>query len=956
MTHLHVHSYYSLLDGVCSPQQLVDAAVEQGMNALALTDHGYMYGIVPFIQYAQSKRIKPIVGVEAYFTPNIEDKERTTSHILLLAQNEEGYKNLCHMLTVASTDNFYYTPRISWKELEQYNEGIIASTACQHGILSRSILAKNIEQAYNDAEHLKNIFGDRLYVEIMYHNLPEEKLLLPHLMEISKKYNIPLVATQDVHYIHKEQKNVRNTLIRIRTQGSMQDAVGDISFLSEQEMKNILYEVLPASIVDEAITNTDIIVQRIQYKPSFIYHVPHIENAEALLEKLAYEGAQQRYGILLSDTVKDRLNYELSIIKNMGFAGYFLIVQDYVQYAKEHDIAVGPGRGSAAGSIVAYCLGITDIDPFKYGTLFERFLNPERISMPDIDVDFGEGRDAVFQYLQEKYGADNVAQIMAVGTMGRKSALRNVMRAENIAPTTINIVSSVIDDTVPLTEQVDKVANAVPQIQKEKLAVIMYQAEQLVDIPDHVSVHAAGVVISDKPLWNYLPCQRNDSSNVALKVVTQADKDSVEALGLLKMDLLGLKNLDVIKETKKLVKEKTGKDVVVDIDDPAIYKLLQDGDTAGLFQVEGDAFTSYLRRLHPTCFSDVYAALALFRPGTLDSGGAESYIKRKHGKEAVNYFGIPQLEPILKETYGIIVYQEQIMHIAQEVAGYTLGEADMLRRAIGKKHAEELQKNHDTFIRKAQEKGYTKEKAEEIFNIIEKFANYGFNKSHAVAYAHITMETAYLKYYYPEQFFLALLRTFNDKPEKIRTYLRNLEQHGYKWCIPDINVSDMNWTVANDGTFYMGLLSCKGIRENTAQAIIEERKLHGTYKSLNELKKRVNLDKNTLNALTTAGALQSIGVEPPNIPLTLRSYMAFGWNTTPNSAFSLGDNYILVQVSKKDIGTECVFLDSERNRITVPLTNAIMQYLLPLIPYEEDEEVTIPDGPVLIPEEVIYGR
>jgi len=849
---LHVHSAYSLLDGVAMPHQLVEAAKQQGQTAIAITDHANLYGAVQFYKTATSAGIKPIIGVEMYLVDDATQRDRSNMHIVLLVENEQGYQNLNHIMTIANTDGFYYVPRTDWRTLEQYHDGLIVTSACMRGVLSSAVLHDVMALAMERAQRLADIFGpDRFYIELMYHGIPGEDKIIAGLLDIHKQTGIPLVVTNDVHYIAPDDAQIRNILIDIHTKGSMKPETWPLHMRTREELEQVMQ---PFGVPQSAFDNTLKIADMCNYKMQLgINHMPAVPDAATVLEQLVNTGLKMRYGTNVPPDVLQRAEYELSIIHRMGFDGYFLIVQDYVNWAKQNGIAVGPGRGSAVGSVVSYALGITDIEPMQYNLLFERFLNPERVSMPDIDVDFGEGRNDVIQYISKKYGEDRVAQVMTVYYYGGRSAFRDVARVMGLPTAEVDAIANTIPDDAQLSDL--DTSNMSEQI-REALRI----AAHIQGLPRHVSVHAGGVVIADKPLYHYVALERNTSDTIALDVVTQQDKWGIEDLGLLKMDLLGLKNLDVIEKCKQLIRQRYGIEPQIDINDPVIYSLLREGKVSGLFQVEGSGFREFLMHLQPTQFSDVFASLALFRPGTLDSGGAEAFIRRKHGLEPVDYYGVPELEPVLRETYGVIVYQEQIMQIASIIAGYSLGEADLLRRAIGKKKREIIEQQHADFVRRAVSRGYSTEVAERIYNVIEKFADYGFNKSHAVAYAAITMTTAWLKYYYTKEYYEDLLQVFNDVPDKVNEYLTELQRDGYTWTTPDINKSELNWHWDGE-QFVQGLLSIKHMRVDVAQRIIDERNAHGPYTSLANLINRVRPDRGSLTGLQRSGALCSIGTE-----------------------------------------------------------------------------------------------
>ncbi|NPV89038.1 DNA polymerase III subunit alpha [Coprothermobacteraceae bacterium] len=874
--HLHVHSAYSLLDGVTKPTKLVEQAKRLGMQALALTDHGVTYGLVEFVDAARKNGIKPIVGVEGYQAPRDRHskdgkKDQEPFHLVLLVKNAQGFKNLNILITKAYLEGFYYRPRFDWDLLSKYHEGLIATSACLAGAISRAILEGDEKRAIEWAGRYQDIFGPgNFFLELMDHGMPEQRRANTGILEVAKKTKIPLIATNDVHYSTPEGAFVQDVLMAISTGATLNDPnrfkyeTDQMYLKSSEEMERLFWEV------PEALSNTLTVAEMVEFElalgqqhlPKFPVPAGYDENS--YLRHLAMLGLAKRYGTNPPEEVLERTEYELSVIERMGFAGYFLIVQDYINWAKSNGIPVGPGRGSAAGSLVAYLLGITDVDPLKYGLLFERFLNPERISMPDIDVDFcARRRDEVLQYVRQRYGEENVAQIVTFGTLAARAAVRDVGRVLGVPLSYVDRLSKSIPQNMDLEEAaaLDEVKSLVRQF--PDLARVLEVAKQVEGLPRHASTHAAGVVISDKPLYEYVALQTS-SDEAGINVTTQLAKDDVEKLGLLKMDFLGLRNMTVINDTLRWVKERHGLDIDlarIPMDDPNVYQMLSAGETIGVFQLESSGFRSFLRELKPSRFEEIIAAEALYRPGTLGSGGVRSFVDRKHGREPIDYFH-PDLKPILDETYGIIVYQEQIMQIASVIAGYSLGEADVLRRAISKKKEEEILKLRDDFVKRGTERGYPREVVERIYETIVHFAEYGFNKSHSAAYAHVTYYTAWLKYYYPTEYFAALLASFVGNTEKLRTYVAEAKRLGIVMLPPDINKSYHYFVPEGEKAIRFGLLGIKNVGIAAVEEVIRVREESGPFASLADFLSRVSertVNKKVVESLIRAGAFDSLG-------------------------------------------------------------------------------------------------
>ncbi len=886
--HLHCHTEFSLLDGAIKLKDLVSKAKEYNMPAVAITDHGFMYGATHFYTQAKSAGIIPIIGCEVYVTHDHLDKSselsRVRHHLILLAQNNTGYSNLMKIVTKGCLDGMYYKPRVDKNILMAHNEGLIALSACIAGEIPRTLLGRNkllpgggnFEQAIEVANTYSEIFPDRFYLEIQDNTLPDQQAVNNSLIELAKVTNLPLVATNDCHYLTAEDVEAHDILLCIQTQAKVNDAkrmsfdAKDLYFKSPDEMAAAF------SHCPEAIANTLVIAERckdveLDLKSNFfpVYELPEGMTLETEFRRLAVEGLKKRIeqhpdpDSLDLKVYEDRLEFELNVICGMGFPGYFLIVQDFINWAKDNNIPVGPGRGSAAGSLVAWAIRITNIDPIPYNLLFERFLNNERVSMPDIDVDFCEDKRLdVVRYVMEKYGADKVAQITTFGKMKAKAVVKDVGRALDVPYKETDFISKLIPTDPKIT--VKKAIETVPEIQEiymndPSIRKMLDVSMRLEGLSRHASTHAAGVVVSDKPMVEYLPLYKGKKD----ELVTQYDMKMVEKVGLVKFDFLGLRTMTLIQETLDNI-EKQGKVApnldTLSLDDPHVFELFARGDTDGVFQVESSGMRQYLRQLKPSCFEDIIAMLALYRPGPLGSGMVDEFIKRKHGEVPVTY-PLDELETCLKDTYGVIVYQEQVMQIAQITGGYTLGGADLLRRAMGKKNAEEMQKEGIKFQEGAISKGVPAEIAAEIFDLMEKFAEYGFNKSHSAAYALITYHTAYLKTYHKVEFMAALLSSEIGNQDKILKYISSCRDMGIQVLAPDIQVSNHDFTAHNSAIIY-GLGGVKGVGNEAIKEIVGARIDAETgerkeYFSFFDFLTRVNLRKVTkkvLESLIKAGA------------------------------------------------------------------------------------------------------
>ena len=875
-THLHVHSHYSLLDGLSKIDELLDHVKELGMDSVALTDHGALYGAIEFYKKAKAKKIKPIIGCEVYTAfekltdkrPNIDNKR---NHLILLAKNEQGYKNLVKLVSIAHLEGFYYKPRIDEETLEKYAEGLIGLSSCIQGKIPKLLLSNRNEEAEETAKKYEKFFGKgNFYLELQRHqNIPEQISANKKLIELSKKTGIPLVATNDIHYLRKEDAEAQDVLMLINTGADLNDqerlsmAQDNFSMISPEEMAENFKDV------PEALENTQKIAAACNLQielgktklPTF--PLPDGKTAEQFLEELCWNGLESRYGENSDSKVLERLKYELSVIEKTGFAGYFLIVQDFVNWAKQNRIVVGPGRGSAGGSIVAYLTGITNVDPLKHNLLFERFLNPERISMPDIDLDFADRRrDEVIKYVAQKYGADHVAQIITFGTMAARAVVRDVGRALQYTYSYCDQMAKMIPMGMDLKETLEKVSEFSDLYNSDDQAKRLIDlAKKLEGVARHASTHACGVVISVKPLTDSVPLQRSTREGEE-NVITQYEMHGIEDLGLLKMDFLGLKNLTIIEDTLARIYV-LHDNLKIDLDkipydDAKTFKLLQNAITTSVFQLESDGMKRYLKELHPTTFEDITAMVALYRPGPMQF--IPDYISRKHSKQKIEYLHA-KLEPILRETQGICIYQEQLMKIAQEVCGFTLGEADVLRKAIGKKIPELLRAQETKFIEGAIKNGASKKVGEELWQWILPFAAYGFNKSHSAAYATIAYQTAYLKSHYPVEFMASVLTSEKADVERIAFLIDECKKMEVEVLPPNINESLKNFTVVPDkNQIRFGLLAVKNVGVNIIDAVVEERKKAGQFQSIGDFINRVHskdLNKKSMEALIKAGSFDA---------------------------------------------------------------------------------------------------
>ncbi len=903
-THLHVHTEYSLLDGSSKISELVQRVKELGMDSIAITDHGVMYGVIDFYKAAKAAGVKPIIGCEVYVAPGSrfdrESRQRAGRrmegssidegasderyhHLVLLAENDTGYSNLVKLVSRGFTEGFYYKPRVDYEVLEEYHEGIIALSACLAGAVATCLRRGQYEEAKKEALRLREIFGkDNFYLELQDHGIPEQRTVNQGLLRLHADTGIPLVATNDCHYIYDSDEAAHDILLCIQTQKKVTDENrmrydGGQYYIKSPEEMGALFPYAP-----EALENTGKIAGRCNVEIVFgeyklpIYPVPEGYTAWEYLNKLCREGLRRRYQGEPPELI-ERMEYELETIRNMGFVDYFLIVWDFIKYARDHGIAVGPGRGSAAGSIVSYALEITDIDPIRYQLLFERFLNPERVTMPDIDIDFCvERRQEVIDYVSEKYGKDRVVQIVTFGTMAAKQVIRDVGRAMDLPYAYVDNIAKMIPNDLKMT--IEKALQMNPDLRTacetdERAKELIEMSKRLEGLPRHTSIHAAGVVISKEAVEEYVPLSRG-ADNV---ITTQYTMTTLEELGLLKMDFLGLRNLTVIQNAVEMIHKNHTKPQEggvfydwldmnqIDYDDPRIFELISSGKTEGVFQLESPGMKNFMKELRPENIEDVIAGISLFRPGPMDF--IPKYIQGKNHPESITY-ECPQLVPILEATHGCIVYQEQVMQIVRELAGYSYGRSDLVRRAMSKKKAAVMEQERKNFVYGNPEegvegciaKGISEEVANHIFDEMTDFAKYAFNKSHAAAYAVVAYQTAFLKIYYPKEYMAALLTSVLSNARKIAEYIQTCRQMGIDILPPDINLGEGEFSVS-EGAIRYGLSAIKGLGAPVIQSIVEERERGGPFRSLQDLVERTSgkeINKRTIEGFIKAGALDSM--------------------------------------------------------------------------------------------------
>lgn len=876
-THLHLHSDYSLLDGAITIKKLIKFGKEQKMKSLAITDHGNIFGAVKFFEAAKQAGIKPVLGMEAYFTEDARLKlsDNKYYHLIILVQNAIGYKNLCKLIAYSYQEGFYFKPRIDYRLLEEHNEGLVVTSACLGGHIPSLLMQEQYTKADERIDWFLRVFGEeRFYLEVQPEDQKDQVVLNNRIYELSTRRGIQLVAAGDCHYVYQDDHEAHETMLAVQTHAQVTDTdrftFGDCRayMRTQDEMLAIFKDH------EDAVWNSGKIADSCTFEfetgklffPKF--ELPPEYTEETYFHKICLEGLHKLIDSGRIEQEKkqeyfDRLELEVKLIINMGFVGYFLVVSDFIAWARDHEIPVGPGRGSAAGSLVAWALQITDIDPLKYNLLFERFLNPERVSMPDIDIDFCiNGRDTVINYVKDRYGHDKVCQIITFGTMLAKGVIKDVARALGFPFEDSNTLTNLIPDQLKIT--LDEALKQEPKLQEmidsnPQVAKLFDLAKRLEGVTRHASKHAAGIVIAPEPISDMLPVFVPPKTQ---DLVTQYAMTELESLGFLKMDFLGLKNLTLIKHATDLIKKLHGTPIDITripLDDPKTFVLLCKGETSGVFQLESSGLKDVLRRLQPACFEDIIAVNALYRPGPLGSGMVDDFIERKHGRQEIKYL-FPELEPLLKETYGVIVYQEQVMKIASTIGGYTLGEADILRRAMGKKKAEVMDEQRKIFMEKATARQFDPEKAKELFDLMAYFAGYGFNKSHSAAYALIAYQTAYLKANYPAEFLACLISLEMDTVESMAKYVYEARDMGLEVLPPDINESLADFTVVN-GAIRFGLRGIKNVGMTALDSIIAHRIEKGPFKDLFDFCKRIDLrtcNKRVVENLISAGAFDSL--------------------------------------------------------------------------------------------------
>ncbi|MEI3255932.1 MAG: DNA polymerase III subunit alpha [Candidatus Gastranaerophilaceae bacterium] len=874
---LHLHTENSLLDGAIRIKELCKFAKENDMPAVAITDHGNMYGAIQMYEEAKSAGIKPLIGCEFYvYDGDITEKNPAKTHpwhLVLIAKDQTGYKNLVKLVSTAKCKGMYYKPRINHELIEKHHEGLICLSACVQGEVAQGFIQGNKEASYEAAKFYKGLFGEDYYIELQDHGLEKQKMSNPGLIQLAKDLDIKMVITNDSHYLRKEDADWHDTLLCIQTNAlkESQDRFrfpNDEFYVKTPEQLRDSFKWMEADMFEECIKNTVEVADKCHLIIEMgKYHIPYFElppnfTSESYLEYLTLEGIKKRYGALRPD-LKERMDYELGVINKMGFAEYFLIVSDFIHYAKRNDIPVGPGRGSAAGSLVSYALEITDLDPIAHNLLFERFLNPERVSMPDVDIDFCvERRGEVIDYVTKKYGADKVCQIVTFGTLAARNAMKSVARVYDIPFAQSNQWAQLIpaepkikiDDALKDGMELKKLYDTDPTVKK-----LVDMAKAIEGLKNNTGMHAAGVIISKMPLEDIVPVEPSKEG----LIVTEYTMIEDEHIGLLKMDFLGLRNLTIIHNALKMVEKRTGEKVDINnipLDDEATFELLQRGDTDGVFQLESAGMKKLVKDLKPSVFEDLGALVALFRPGPLNSGMVDDFVQRKHGRQKIEY-AHPDLEPILKDTYGTIVYQEQIMQIFQTLADYSLGQADNVRRMMGKKQLDKMAEQKGLFVQNSAKHGMTQKQAEELFEQIEQFAAYCFNRSHSAAYAFVAYQTAYLKAHYPVEYMSALLSSVSSDQEKTQLYIGECQKMGIKVLAPDVNKSNAKFTPDGDNIRF-GLASIKNVGEGVIELIEKERETQdGEFKSLYDFCTRIDYksyNTRTLESLIKSGAFSNI--------------------------------------------------------------------------------------------------
>jgi len=876
--HLHTHTGYSLLDGAGRIKNMVEEAKKLNMDALAITDHGNLYGVLEFYKTAKNEKIKPIIGMEAYIAPQSRTIHRAipgeshSYHLVLLAKNEKGFKNLIKLSSLAFLEGFYYRPRIDRESLKQYSEGLIALSACMKGEIPFNLRRDRKAKAIETTEFMLELFGEDFYLEIQDHGIPDEHVTYPMVYNLAKEMGVPVVATNDIHYLHKQDNQAHDILLCLQT-GKDRDDPNRMRYnTTELYMKSPeeMYEVFKdkPDVVERTLEVANKIDLEINFDNMYLpeFPIPAVEGnitADEYLEKISREGLSKKINNVTPETVK-RLEYELGVIKKMKYAGYFLIVQDFINAAKEKDIPVGLGRGSAAGSLVAYTLGITNVDPLKYDLLFERFLNPDRVSMPDIDVDFCyERRDEVIEYVRDKYGKKNVAQIITFGTMASRGVIRDVSRVLKIPIPKADAIAKKIPVHQGKPMGIETAFDTIPELKSireegdDTINELYEYSKTLEGLPRHSSVHAAGIIIAPGDITDYAPLSINSDK----QVTTQWTMGWAEAIGLLKMDFLGLRNLTVIHNAELMIRDKYDKNFSIEnipLDDKKTFELFGNGQTIGIFQFESSGMQEYLRKLKPNRVESLIAMNALYRPGPMDM--IDDYIERKRGNQKFEYLH-PKLEPILNETFGIIVYQEQVMRIASELGGFTLAEADNMRRIMGKKKKEEMQEQKEKFINGCIENKIDKKIAQQVADLIEKFASYGFNKSHSAAYALIAYQTGYLKSHYPAEFMAANLTSEVSNPDKIILLMDECRKMGIEVVPPDVNHSQAKFIALTENQIAFGMKAIKNVGTGAIESIVSNRKEIGSYENIFHMLQHIDLrlvNKRVLESLVQCGAMDSL--------------------------------------------------------------------------------------------------
>jgi DNA polymerase-3 subunit alpha len=918
--HLHNHSHYSLLDGAQQIDDMIELAVEFKMPALALTDHGVLFGAIEFYKAAQKAGIKPIIGCEMYVAKGKRTEKNGYNHLTVLVKNLTGYKNLVKLVSLAHLEGYYYRPRVDLELLKDYHDGLIVLSGCLSSPVSESIVNGDIEGARKAARMYKEVFGDDYYLEVHNHGLDEERRVLAHMPSIAKEIGAKMVAVNDCHYLRKEHAIPHNILLNISQSSNgtkdpteLRYKVPEFYFKSPQEMERSFAEFdFGMDAIENTLEVADKCDLKLELKRNLMPRFPILENSgaaspEEYFEKLAYEGLKRRYDEITPE-IKHRFDHEITVIKKMGFAGYFLVVQDFINSARRMGVPVGLGRGSAAGSIVSYALGITNIDPLKYGLLFERFLNPDRVSMPDIDIDFADNkRNLVIDYVKKKYGEESVCQIVTFGTLSSRAVLKDVGRVLGIPLSTTESITKqipvILGRVTPLREALDTIPELrwVKESNDPKIKQLIEYSLVLEGTNRNVGTHAAGVVIAPGKITDYVPLYKTPSTDV----ITQYEYKSLEEIGLLKMDFLGLRTLTVIEDTVRLIKENHGKDIDLDKipqDDPKVFDLFSTGQTVAVFQFESSKMQEYLKKLKPTTIDDLVAMNALYRPGPMDM--IDDFIDRKSGRKPIEYLH-PKMEKILKPTYGVIVYQEQVMQIASEIAGFTLAQADVMRRAMGKKDKALMAEQKKLFIEGAVKNSIDKKLAGEIFDLIDKFASYGFNKSHSVAYSVLAYQTAYLKAYYPAEFMAAALTSEIGDINKMTLLLDDCRKQGITVLGPDVNESITTFSVS-EGRLRLGLSAIKNVGLGAAEEIIRARTEGGRFQNIFDFVSRVDLkvvNKRAIESLIQAGVFDSLGYKRAQLYNSIEAILEFGQSVQGSRSSGQSSLFDVLENDQKNLVT-----------------------------------------------------